>query len=58
MGAIAGECGIPGKALGTIEVGEESSTIEAPARYAPDILKGMQGKKIKKTAVSIKVINS
>lgn len=58
VGAIAGECGIPGKALGTIEVGEESSTIEAPARYAPDILKGMQGKKIKKTAVSIKVINS
>jgi ATP-dependent RNA helicase DeaD len=52
VGAIAGECGIPGKALGHIEVYENHSTVEVPRRYVADVMKIMQNKKIKKARVS------
>lgn len=54
VGAVAGECSIPGSVLGHIEIETERSIIEVPCRYVPDILKLMQGKKIKKAQVKVK----
>ncbi len=56
VGAVAGECGIPGSVLGHIEIEEGRSILEVPCSYAPDILKLMQGKKIKKAVVQVRVV--
>lgn len=53
VGAIAGETGIPGKALGNIDIFDEFSFIDVPKKYAKDIIKGMKEKKIKNNRVNI-----
>ena len=52
VGSIAGECGIPGSALGHIDILETFSYVEVPAALAGDVLTIMndnmiKGKKIK-----------
>jgi ATP-dependent RNA helicase DeaD len=56
VGAIAGECGIPGKTLGQIKVYDDYSLVEVPGSCAADILKIMQDKKLKKTRITIKLV--
>lgn len=53
VGAIAGECGIPGKALGDIDIFEEFTFVDVPKKYVKDVLKGMKGKKIKNNKVNV-----
>ncbi|WP_250277637.1 DEAD/DEAH box helicase [[Clostridium] colinum] len=53
VGAIAGECGIPGKAIGDIDIYDEYTFLDVPKKYVKDILKGMKGKKIKKVSVKV-----
>lgn len=53
VGAIAGECGIPGKAIGDIDIYEDYTFLDVPKKYVKDILKGMKGKKIKKVSVKV-----
>ena len=53
VGAIAGECGIPGKSIGDIDIYEDYTFLDVPKKYVKDILKGMKGKKIKKVSVKI-----
>ncbi len=53
VGAIAGECGIPGKAIGDIDIYEDYSFFEIPKKYAKDVIYGMKGKKIKKVNVKL-----
>lgn len=53
VGAIAGECGIPGKALGDIDIYDDFSFVDVPKKYVKDVLKGMKGNKIKNNRVSI-----
>ncbi|WP_317368485.1 DEAD/DEAH box helicase [uncultured Tyzzerella sp.] len=53
VGAIAGECGIPGKAIGDIDIYEDYTFLDVPKKYVKDILKGMKGKKIKKVTVKV-----
>lgn len=53
VGAIAGECGIPGKALGHIDIFDEYSFIDVPKKYVKDVLKGMKGKKIKNNKINV-----
>ncbi len=47
LGAVAGESGLPGKMIGSIEVGRDSSTVEVPKKHKKRILKALQNKKIK-----------
>jgi ATP-dependent RNA helicase DeaD len=58
VGAIAGECGIPGKALGHITIFEERSVVEVPKRYVGDVLTIMQNKRIKKAKISVKKVDN
>lgn len=53
VGAIAGESGIPGKALGEIDIFDDFTFVDAPKKYVKDILKGMKGKKIKNVKINI-----
>ncbi len=53
VGAIAGECGIPGKSIGDIDIYEDYTFLDVPKKYVKDILKGMKGKKIKKASVKV-----
>ena len=53
VGAIAGECGIPGKAIGDIDIYDDYTFLDVPKKYVKDILKGMKGKKIKKVSVKV-----
>ena len=53
VGAIAGECGIPGKSIGDIEIYEEYTFLDVPKKYVKDILKGMKNKKIKNVKIKI-----
>jgi ATP-dependent RNA helicase DeaD len=53
VGAIAGECGIPGREIGDIEVFEDFTLVDIPKRYFKDVLKGMKNKKIRGNKVII-----
>ncbi|MDE6357849.1 MAG: DEAD/DEAH box helicase [Eubacteriales bacterium] len=53
VGAIAGECGIPGKAIGDIDIYEEYTFLDIPKKYVKDVLKGMKNKKIKNIKVKV-----
>ena len=46
VGTIAGECGIPGSAIGRIELGERASFVEIPREYAETVVEKMQGQTI------------
>ena len=53
VGAIAGESGIPGKALGQIDIYDEFTFVDVPKKYVKDVLKGMKGKKIKNHKINV-----
>jgi len=55
VGAIAGECGIPGKALGSIDIFEEFTFVDVPKKYVKDVLIGLRGKKIRNSKVNIEI---
>ncbi|HUM77422.1 MAG TPA: DEAD/DEAH box helicase [Methanoculleus sp.] len=46
VGALAGETGIPGNAIGAINIYETHSTVEVPERLAGQVIEGMKGKSI------------
>ena len=53
VGAIAGECGIPGKSVGRITIGNTDSTVQVPSDMADKVIQTMSsGKKIRRTAVT------
>lgn len=53
VGAIAGETGVPGKALGNIDIFDEFTFVDVPKRYVKDVIKGMKNKKIKNNKVNV-----
>lgn len=53
VGAIAGECGIPGKVIGEIDIFEDYTFLDIPKKYVKDVLKGMKDKKIKNARVKV-----
>ena len=38
MGAIAGETGMPGRLIGTIDIYDKFTFVEVPTEYAADVL--------------------
>ncbi len=55
IGAIAGECGISGNDIGSVEVHDSYTLVEVPKKYVVNVLKGMKNKKIRKISVKVSV---
>lgn len=57
LGAIAGESGMPGKLVGTIDMYDKYTFVEVPIEYAANVIKAMKKAKIKGKSVSIEPAN-
>ena len=53
LGAIAGESGMPGKLVGAIDMLDNYTFVEVPAKHAEKVLKAMDNAKIKGRIISI-----
>ncbi|MGL4789770.1 MAG: DEAD/DEAH box helicase, partial [Anaerotignaceae bacterium] len=53
VGAFAGETGVPGKLIGSIEIFEDFTYVDVPFEYAKDIIEGMNNSKIKGKKINI-----
>ena len=57
LGALAGESGMPGKLIGTIDMFDKYTFVEVPREYARDVLKAMKNAKIKGKSIAIEPAN-
>lgn len=55
VGAIANEAGIPGRAIGAIDIYDRFTFVEVPAEFRDQVLRAMAGTKLRNQAVSIRV---
>lgn len=57
VGALAGESGIPGKLIGSIDMFDKYTFVEVPREYARDVLNAMNNAKIKGKSVAVEPAN-
>ncbi|TAH64208.1 MAG: DEAD/DEAH box helicase [Anaerolineaceae bacterium] len=57
LGAIAGETGMPGKLIGTIDMYDKYTFVEVPREYASDVIQTMKSAKIKGKSLNIEPAN-
>lgn len=57
LGAIAGESGMPGKLVGSIDMYDKYTFVEVPREYASEVLKAMENSKIKGKNINIEPAN-
>lgn len=57
LGAIAGESGMPGKLVGSIDMYDKYTFVEVPSENADDVLQAMRHAKIKGKSVHMEVAN-
>ena len=57
VGAIAGETGMPGKLIGTIDIYDKFTFVEVPTEYAQDVLSTMKNNQIKGKKINIEPAN-
>jgi ATP-dependent RNA helicase DeaD len=57
LGAIAGETGMPGKLIGTIDMFDKYTFVEVPREYASDVIQTMKTAKIKGKSLNIEPAN-
>lgn len=57
LGALAGESGMPGKLVGSIDMFDGYTFVEVPREYAKDVLNAMKNAKIKGKTVDIEPAN-
>ncbi|PWJ49523.1 DEAD/DEAH box helicase [Faecalicatena contorta] len=57
VGAIAGESGIPGKLIGSIDMYDKYTFVEVPKDYAREVLNAMNHTKIKGKAIAVEPAN-
>lgn len=57
LGAIAGETGMPGKLIGSIDMYDKYTFVEVPREYASDVIQTMKTVKIKGKNVNIEPAN-
>lgn len=55
VGAIAGECSIPGRSIGSIEIHDRFSFVEVPEKVASDVMNVMNGSQIRGCKVAVQV---
>lgn len=57
LGAIAGESGIPGKLVGSIDMYDKYTFVDVPKEYASAVIKAMKNASIKGKSISIEPAN-
>ncbi|NLP34233.1 MAG: DEAD/DEAH box helicase [Clostridiales bacterium] len=57
LGAIAGETGMPGKLIGTIDMYDKYTFVEVPREYASEVIQVMKTAKIKGKTINIEPAN-
>lgn len=57
LGAIAGETGMPGKLIGSIDMYDKYTFVEVPREYASEVIHTMKAAKIKGKSVNIEPAN-
>lgn len=57
LGAIAGETGMPGKLIGTIDMYDKYTFVEVPREHAADVIQVMKMAKIKGKSINIEPAN-
>lgn len=57
VGALAGESGMPGKLIGTIDMFDKYTFVEVPREYAKNVLAAMKNAKIKGKSIAIEPAN-
>lgn len=57
LGAVAGESGIPGKLVGTIDMYDKYTFVEVPRENAADVLRAMKNTKIKGKSINVEPAN-
>ena len=57
LGAIAGESGMPGKLVGSIDMMDNYTFVEVPAKHADKVLNAMNNVKIKGRTVNMEKAN-
>ena len=57
LGAIAGESGISGKVVGSIDMYDKFTFVDVPSKYAREIMGSMKNKKIKGKNINIETAN-
>ena len=58
LGAVAGESGIPGRMVGSIDMYDGYTFVDVPGRYADDVLKAMAHAKIKGKNIHVEKANT
>lgn len=58
LGAIAGESGMPGRAVGSIDIYDKYTFVDVPKKYYKQVMKSMKNKKIKGNKVNIEKAES
>ncbi len=57
LGAIAGETGMPGKLIGSIDMYDKYTFVEVPREFAADVIQVMKSAKIKGKSINIEPAN-
>ena len=57
LGALAGESGVPGKVIGTIDMYDKYTFVEVPREYAKEVLNSMANAKIKGKTIAVEPAN-
>ncbi len=57
LGAIAGETGMPGKLIGSIDMYDKYTFVEVPREYASEVIQVMKSAKIKGKTINIEPAN-
>ena len=57
LGAIAGETGMAGRLIGTIDVYDKYTFVEVPKEYSEDVINVMKDAKIKGKTINVEVAN-
>jgi ATP-dependent RNA helicase DeaD len=55
VGAIANEAGVPGQAIGAIDIYDRFTFVDVPGQYREQVLAGMTGVAIRNREVNIRV---
>ena len=58
LGAVAGESGIPGRMVGSIDMYDGYTFVDVPGQYADEVLKAMSHAKIKGKNVHVEKANN
>ncbi|NLZ83368.1 MAG: ATP-dependent helicase, partial [Clostridiales bacterium] len=57
LGAIAGETGMPGKLIGSIDMYDKYTFVEVPKEHASEVIQVMKSAKIKGKSLNIEPAN-